>query len=86
MAKAAKTSLIKWTPEMTLITATSIAIKASTIPTYKNIWFTAETFINVKAIIKAEYTCRLGKDCPFLSFGITGAIPNFSYGRGLFIR
>ena len=32
------------------------------IPTYKNIWFTAETFINVKAIIKAEYTCRLGKD------------------------
>ena len=71
---------------MTLITAISIAIKASTIPTYKNIWFTAETFINVKAIIKAEYTCRLGKDCPFLSFGITGAIPNFSYGRGLFIR
>ena len=45
---------------MTLITATSIAIKASTIPTYKNIWFTAETFINVKAIIKAEDTCRLG--------------------------
>ncbi len=67
--KAARTSLIKWTPEMTLITAISIAIKASTIPTYKNIWFTAETFINVKAIIKAEYTYRLGKDCPFYLLG-----------------
>ena len=38
----------------------------------------------VNAIINAEKTCLLGKDLPCVSFGMTGGISNFSYGRGLF--
>ena len=41
-------------------------------------------FKTVNAIINAEKTCLLGKDLPRVSFGMTGGISNFSYGRGLF--
>ena len=41
---------------------------------------------NVNAIIAAENTCRLGKDFPLVSFGITGATPNASYGLLRFTR
>ena len=40
----------------------------------------------VKAIIKAEKTCLLGNDLPWVSFGMTGGRSNFSYGRGRLTR
>lgn len=36
---------------------------------------------NVNAITAAENTCRLGQECPFVSFGITDGSSNISYGR-----
>ena len=41
---------------------------------------------NVNAMTAAENTCRLGKDFPLVSFGITGATPNSSYGLLRFTR
>ena len=62
---------------MTLITATSIAIKASTIPTYKNIWFTAETFIKCKSYNKSRVYMPAWKGLSFFIFWDNGGNPEF---------
>ena len=77
--KAPTTSLIKCTPD---ITRTQAMIAA--MPVNHKGEAAGEQIKTVNAIINAEKTCLLGKDLPWVSFGMTGGISNFSYGRGLF--
>lgn len=77
------TSLIKWTPEITLIMAISTDKKHIRIPNHK---FTKK---QATAIIETERTCLLGKDSPVLFFWISGSIFITVYGRGksiIFLR
>lgn len=80
--KAPTTSLIKCTPD---ITRTQAMIAASKMPVNHKGEAAGEHIKTVNAIINAEKTCLLGKDLPRVSFGMTGGISNFSYGRGLFM-
>lgn len=82
--KAPKTSLIKCTPDITRTQAMIAARTASKMPMNHKGEPAGEQIKTVNAIINAEKTCLLGKDLPCVSFGITGGISNFSYGRGLF--
>lgn len=82
--KAPTTSLIKCTPDITRTQAMIAARTASTMPVNHKGEAAGEHIKTVNAIINAEKTCLLGKDLPGVSFGMTGGISNFSYGRGLF--
>ena len=82
--KAPTTSLIKCTPDITRTQAMIAARTASAMPVNHKGEAAGEHIKTVNAIINAEKTCLLGKDLPWVSFGMTGGISNFSYGRGLF--
>lgn len=82
--KAPTTSLIKCTPDITRTQAMITARTVSTMPMNHKGEAAGEHIKTVNAIINAEKTCLLGKDLPWVSFGMTGGISNFSYGRGLF--
>ena len=79
--KAPTTSLIKCTPDITRTQAMIAARTASKMPVNHKGEAAGE---HIKTI-NAEKTCLLGKDLPRVSFGMTGGISNFSYGRGLFM-
>ena len=83
--KAPTTSLIKCTPDITRTQAMIAARTASKMPVNHKGEAAGEHIKTVNAIINAEKTCLLGKDLPRVSFGMTGGISNFSYGRGLFM-
>lgn len=61
------------------------AMTASKMPVNHKGEAEGEHIKTVNALINAEKTCLLGKDLPRVSFGMTGGISNFSYGRGLFM-
>ncbi len=84
--KAPTTSLIKCTPDITRTQAMIAARTASAMPVNHKGEAAGEHIKTVNAIINAEKTCLLGKDLPCVSFGMTGGISNFSYGRGLFTK
>ena len=60
------------------------ASTASKIPVNHKGEAAGEHIKTVNAIINAEKTCLLGKDLPWVSFGMTGGISKFFDGRGLF--
>lgn len=66
----ANTSLIKCTPDMTRMKAISADIIRSNIPAQGN----GQNANTVSAIIKAEKTCLLGKELPFLSLRIADGV------------
>mgnify|MGYP003299460126 CR=1 FL=1 len=68
------TSLIKCTPDTTRTTASAIDTIKKITPNQLQ----GDISKNVIAIIVAENTCLLGKECPLVSFFITGGTPNFS--------
>ena len=78
--KAPTTSLIKCTPDITRTQAMIAARTESKMPMNHKGEAAGE---HIKTV-NAEKTCLLGKDLPWVSFGMTGGISNFSYGRGLF--
>lgn len=82
--KAPKTSLIKCTPDITRTQAMIAARTVSKMPMKQKGDPAGEQIKTVNEIINAEKTCLLGNDLPCVSFGMTGGISNFSYGRGRF--
>ena len=75
--KAPTTSLIKCTPDITRTQAMIAARTASKMPVNHKGEAEGEHIKTVNAIINAEKTCLLGKDLPWVSFGMTGGISNF---------
>lgn len=73
------TSLTKCTPPITLDAHIKIAAAIAAIPSGIFMYITAQ------ATATALAECRLGKDCPFLSFATIGTFPYTSYGLGRFI-
>ena len=69
MTAPATTSLIKWTPPTTLITARQTPSTNKNTPTGTEIWK------NVIATMKIEKTCLLGKLFPFVSLCKAGVNP-----------
>ena len=82
--KAPTTSLIKCTPDITRTQAMIAARTVSTMPMNHTGEAAGDHIKPVTAMINADQTSLRGNDLPRVSFGMTGVISNFSYGRGLF--
>ena len=75
------TSLMKCTPDTTRTTARRKEIHKNVTPNQVQ----GDIHKKVIAMMVAENTCLLGKDCPFVSFLMTGGSSNTSYGLFLLI-